>query len=846
MFEKTNKSLLDFAHQDVQEILKEFQTRHEGLTNQEVGDRLQKFGKNIIVEEVKSHWLLKYLQEFKNPMVIILLFAAVFSFVVGEHIDAAIVGGIVLFSTLLNFFQEFKANKAAEKLEERLQIKVNVMRNGQDVEVNFKKIVPGDILVLNAGDLIPADARVLESKDFFVNQSSLTGESYPTEKVLESLGGAAMSLGELKNIVFSGTNVISGSAKAVILKTGRDTEFGKIAKNIQGPDIDSEFVRGVNKFSLFILKITIAFVIFIFFFNSILKQSGIFESFMFAIAVAVGLTPELLPMILSITMGNGSIKMSEKGVIVKKLSAIPNFGSMDVLCTDKTGTLTEDHIELVKYVDCNGKDDENVLLAAYLNSAYQTGIKSPMDDAVLKHQKIDVKDYKKIDEIPFDFVRKKMSVVVEKDGLRFMITKGAPEEILKSSTVESVHHSKILKIYEDLSAQGYRVLSIARKEVVNHHEVYEVDEEKEMTLLGYIAFFDPAKKEARETIKEINNKGVEIKIITGDNELVTKKICEDLDVTVKGVMLGQDIDTMTDDALRVMVEKTTIFARFSPNEKNRVILALKANGHVVGYMGDGINDAPSLKTADVGISVENAVDVAKESAEIILTHKSLKELLDGIIEGRKTFANSMKYLMMGISSNFGNMFSVLGAVVILPFLPMLPVQILLNNLLYDISQIAIPKDNVDEEYIAAPKRWDMKFIKKFMIVFGLISSFYDFATFAFLYFMLHSNEVVFRTGWFLESMATQVLIIHFIRTKRLPFIQSTAHPALIATTLGIVVIAWIIPFTPVANLLGFAPLSPIILLGLAAIVIAYLITVEIAKRFFYSSTIERKLEWKSV
>jgi len=835
MLQKINKSLLDFSHQEIQDILKEFQTKNEGLDVQEVGLRIQKFGKNILVEEVKSHWLIKYLSEFKNPLIIILLFAAVFSFVVGEKIDAWIVAGIVIFSTLLNFFQEFKASKAAEKLEERLQTKVAVMRNGQEVEVNFKKIVPGDILCLNAGDLIPADARVIESKDFFVNQSSLTGESYPTEKISSALTSPAMSLGELKNIVFSGSNVISGSAKAVALKTGQETEFGKIAKNIEEPDMESEFVRGVNKFSLFILKTTVAFVIFIFFFNSVFKQSSVFESFMFAIAVAVGLTPELLPMILSITMGNGSIRMAEKGVIVKKLSAIPNFGSMDILCTDKTGTLTEDKIELVKYVDCEGKDNDNVLLCAYLNSFYQTGIKSPMDDAVLKHQKIEIQGYKKIDEVPFDFVRKKMSVVVEKDGKRLMITKGAPEEVLKSSTTNASEHERILNVYDDLSAQGYRVLSIAQKEVSNNRNVYEVDEEKDMILLGYIAFFDPAKKQAKETIQEINKKGVQIKIITGDNELVTKKICQELDVDVKGMMLGQDIDTMTDDALRIMVEKTTIFARFSPDEKNRIILALQANGHVVGYMGDGINDAPSLKTADVGISVENAVDVAKESAEIILTHKSLRELLDGIIEGRKTFANSMKYLMMGISSNFGNMFSVLGAVVILPFLPMLPTQILLNNLLYDISQIAIPKDNVDEEYVAEPKRWDMKFIKKFMIVFGLVSSLYDFATFGFLYFMLHSNEAVFRTGWFLESMATQVLIIHFIRTKKLPFIKSSAHPALTASTLGIVIIAWILPFTPFANLIGFTPLAPNILLGLAAIVLLYLVTVEVMKRFFYSS-----------
>ncbi|MBI5753780.1 magnesium-translocating P-type ATPase [Candidatus Peregrinibacteria bacterium] len=833
MLQKTDKNLNKYASQDVESIFKELESSKAGLSNTEVGLRLQKFGKNILAEEKKSHWVLKYLSQFKNPLILILLFATVFSFILGEEIETYIIGGIILVSTFLNFIQEHKASKAAEELEARLQSKATVMREGKNVEVNFKKIVIGDVIFLNAGDLIPADARVIEAKDFFVNQSSLTGESYPSEKTAMALAGENFALGDLKNIVFLGSNVVSGSAMAVILKTGKDTEFGKIAKDLAAPEVESEFVKGVNKFSFFILKTTIAFVVFIFFFNSVFKHNSVFESFMFAIAVAVGLTPELLPMILSITMGSGSIKMSQKGVIVKKLSAIPNFGSMDILCTDKTGTLTQDRIELVKYVDCQGKDNQDVLLHAYLNSCYQTSITNPMDNAVLKYQKIDIKDYKKIDEIPFDFVRKKMSVVVEKDGNRFIITKGAPEEVMKSSTLEIQDHSAILKVYENLSAQGHRVLAIAQKEVGNGRDIYEAGDEKELTMLGFIAFFDPAKKEAKEIIREINQKGVQIKIITGDNELVTKKICQELDIEIKGVMLGQEIDTMTDDALRIMVEKTTIFARFSPDEKNRIILALKANGHVVGYMGDGINDAPSLKTADVGISVENAVNVAKESAEIILTHKSLRELLDGIIEGRKTFGNSMKYLMMGISSNFGNMFSVLGAVILLPFLPMLPIQILLNNLLYDISQISIPKDNVDEEYVATPKRWNMRFIKRFMIVFGLVSSIFDFATFGFLYYFMKVDEASFQTGWFLESMATQVLIIHFIRTRKLPFIQSNAHPALVASTLGMVLLAWIIPFTPVAGYLGFVPLNVNILLGLGAIILAYLATVEIAKRVFY-------------
>jgi Mg2+-importing ATPase len=683
---------------------------------------------------------------------------------------------------------------------------------------------------------------VISAKDFFINQSALTGESFPVEKAAGVVSMENPSLSDLTNIVFSGTNVVTGTATVIVLKTGRDTEFGKIAHNLSQREQQTDFTMGINKFSNLILKTTVFIVLAIFLINSWLKKD-FFESFMFAIAVAVGLTPELLPMILSITMSAGSVKMAEKGVIVKKLVAIPNFGSMDVLCTDKTGTLTEDRIVLVKYTDLLGKDSEDVLLHAYLTSFFQTGISNPMDEAVKKFKNLPVSKYEKIDEIPFDFLRKRMSVVVENGGKRTLISKGAPEEVFKECKfywskgkkvkLSDANRNKAEEVYYRLSKDGYRVLAIAIKNVETDAKVYEVGDEVEMTLLGFIAFLDPAKTSAKGVIKKMEKAGVTIKIITGDNELVTERICAELDIPVKGVLLGYQIDGLTDDALRVVVEKTTVFARFSPDEKNRIIGALKANGHVVGYMGDGINDAPSLKSADVGISVENAVDVAKESADIILTEKNLKALLDGILEGRKTFGNSMKYIMMGVSSNFGNMFSVIGAVIFLPFLPMLPIQILLNNLLYDFSQVTIPGDNVDSEYIASPKRWDMPFVKKFMVVFGLISSGFDIFTFYILYVVFAAGEKTFQTGWFIESLATQTLIIHIIRTKKLPFLKSRAAPGLLISTVLVVAVGWILPYTAVGKFFGFAQLSPQILITIGIIVLVYLITVEIGKRIFY-------------
>jgi Mg2+-importing ATPase len=548
-------------------------------------------------------------------------------------------------------------------------------------------------------------------------------------------------------------------------------------------------------------------------------------------------------MILSITMAKGSIRMAEKGVIVKRLSAIPNFGSMDILCTDKTGTLTQDKIELVKYTDVYGNDSSSVLEYVYLNSSYQTGIRNPMDEAVLNYKELDISDYVKVDEIPFDFFRKKMSVVVKKGADFWLITKGAPEEIFKVApnfevngvlrVITESDKEKIVHKYQEFSKQGYRVLALGVRKLDEEKTVYSKDDERDLTLIGFVSFFDPPKTGVKEVLEEIHAMGVEVKIITGDNELVTLKIAEDVGLVVKGVLFGYEIDSLTDDALRVVVEKTTVFARFSPDEKNRIITALKLNNHVVGYMGDGINDAPSLKTADVGISVNNAVDVAKEAAAIILTHKSLRELKSGIQEGRRTFANTLKYIMMGISSNFGNMFSVIGAVIFLPFFPMLPIQILLNNLLYDFSQITIPSDDVDEEYTRSPKRWNIHFIKRFMYLFGPISSCFDFVTFFILYAVLHADAQTFQTGWFLESLATQTLVIHIIRTRRIPFLQSRASKWVFLSTFSCVVIGWILPYTALGRYFGFIPLPLPVLFTIASIVLVYMCIVEFAKRYFY-------------
>lgn len=839
---KTGQPLEYYAGVEATQVLSELGSRPKGLSDKEAKARLLRFGFNTIIDKKERPIILEFLSHFKNPLVIILLVVTIISAYFGETTNAIIIGIMIVLSVTLDFFEEHHAGRAASKLKDKVRAMAVVLRDGGRKELKTSSIVLGDVICLSAGSLVPADARIIESKELFVNQSSLTGESFPAEKHRQVIKQKGLDLPAFSNLVFLGTSVVSGSATAVVIKTGKDTEFGKIADKLIKPAEKSEFEIGVSRFGYFTMKVIIFLVLFIFLFNSLINHN-IIDSFMFAIAVAVGVTPELLPMIMSITMARGSLNMSKKGVIVKRLAAIPNFGSMDVLCTDKTGTLTEDKIELVTYTDINGDNDERLLLYTYLNSYYQTGVKNPLDEAVMNFKKVAINGYKKVDEIPFDFFRRVMSVVVDGSQERLLIAKGAPEEIFKrvntcqvgrqekkfTKTIEN----KAFKYYQKLSEEGYRVLAVGIKPVAKSVRAYNKQDEFDLELLGFVAFLDPPKKGLKEVLEELQNVGVEIKVITGDNELVANKICREVGLEVKGVILSQEMAELTDEALRARAERATIFARFSPEEKDRVIYALRANGHVVGYLGDGINDAPSLKTADVGISVNNAVDVAKESADIVLTQKKLQILKDGLMEGRKSFGNTMKYIMMGLSSNFGNMFSMAGAIFFLPFLPMLPVQILLNNFIYDASQVTIPTDNVDPDWLQKPRRWNLHFIKKFMYFFGPISSIFDFTTFFVLFGIFHANASTFQTGWFMESLATQTLVIHFIRTKQLPFIKSQASKYLLWSTVACFALGWIIPYTAIGRYFQFTPLPLPILLSIIGIVLVYFVVVELAKRIFF-------------
>lgn len=817
-------------------------TSKNGLTDEEARFRLERDGPNVIAEKKELGIIREFLSHFKNPLVVILLAAASISAYLGEMKNFIVISLIVIASVILNFIEEHGANNAAKKLKEKVSLTSTVIRGGEKREVKTSEICKGDVVFLSSGDLVPADARIFEADDFFVNESALTGESLPREKYPRAEAKGCAAEDDACDVIWMGTNVISGSALAVIFQTGSATEFGKIARSIAKKEEKSEFEIGVTHFGLFISKVILALVLVIFLANSLVNRD-ILQSFLFAVAIAVGVTPELLPMILSITMARGSRQMAKKGVIVKKLSAIPNFGGMEIMCTDKTGTITEDKIELVKYTDISGRADENVFLHAYLNSVHQTGIKNPLDSAVVGFKKIPIDPYRKVEEIPFNFVRRMMSIAVAGPDGRVLITKGAPETVMERCVAYKSGaeirpftddaKDTALKNYESLSRDGFRVLAVAVKTALVEKDRYTPADEAGLTLLGFVSFLDPAKKDTGEVLRKLQEHGIEIKVITGDNELVTKKVCSEVGLDVKGVLLGADISALTDDALAVRAEKTTIFARFSPDEKNRVIDALRSRGHVVGYMGDGINDAPSLKAADVGISVEHAVDIAKETADIILTRKSLLAIVDGVLEGRRSFGNTMKYLMMGLSSNFGNMFSVIAAVFYLPFLPMLPIHILFNNFIYDFSQVTIPLDNVDEDWLKRPRKWNMSFVKKFMYVFGPISSVFDVLTFVVLFSVFKLGESAFQTGWFMESLATQTLVIHIIRTRHVPFLQSRAHKSLLASTVSAVAVGWVVPFTPLGKILKFSPLPTAVVLAIGGMVLAYLVLVELVKRKFY-------------
>jgi Mg2+-importing ATPase len=829
----------------IEDLMSRLGTSLEGLSSEEVEERLNIYGKNELAREHRHSAVKEFLLHFKSPLVIILLIAGIIAGLLRELPNMIIVLTIIFASVSLDYYQESKAEKAAQLLRQRVSTTATVLRDKTKQEIKFPEIVPGDIIYVSAGDIAPADARVVSAKDLFLNQSALTGESFPVEKTSGIVEASEGAITEWSNYLFLGTSVVSGTATAVAVRTGSSTEYGKIARKLIERPPETEFERGTKSFGFLIMQVTFLLVLFVFLIIALRNPttSGVVEALLFAVALAVGLTPELLPMIITINLSRGAMAMSKKGVIVKRLSSIENFGSMNVLCTDKTGTLTENQIKLILNIDMNGKEDEKVFLLSFLNSNFQTGLKSPLDEAILKHKEIDSSGYQKIDEVPFDFVRRRVSVVVERRKQRFFIAKGAPEEILKICSYYELRRAisdltedtrrRIEQKYNDLSAEGLRALGIAYKRIKEEKAVYSINDEKDMIFLGFIAFLDPPKETAKQSLQLLSRAGIELKILTGDNELVTRKVCDELGFEMKGVALGSDISGMSDEILAAAVEESNVFARVNPSQKDRIITLLKKNGHVVGYMGDGINDAPSLRTSDVGVSVDNAVDVAKESADIILSKNDLTVLAEGVLEGRKTFGNTMKYIMIGVSSNFGNMFSVAAASIFLTFLPMLPVQILLNNLLYDLSQSTITTDSVDYEYVERPKRWDISFIRNFMVYLGPVSSLFDFLTFFIMLLVFAASPPLFQTAWFIESLCSQTLVVFVIRTRRKPFYKSKPSKYLLITSLTIVAFALIVPFTPIGPIFGFVGPPPLFYVALTILLGCYLLLAEAVKNWFY-------------
>lgn len=830
----------DYVSSPIDVLFERLSTSINGLTDAEAQRRVKEYGYNEPAKKKKRSIIFQILSKFANPLVIVLLIIASFSLFFGEKISAILVSLMAIMSVFLSFIQEYRAGKEAEKLSEMVRATATVHRNGKPREVKIKEIVPGDIVDLSAGDMIPADLRIISCKDLFVNQAPLTGESFPVEKFAEPIQPKSRSVSELINIAFMGSSVVSGTALGLVVKTGISTQFGEISSRLVTIGVDTSFDKGIRKFTWLMIRLMLILIVVIFAINALLK-GNLVEAFLFSLAVAVGLTPEMLPMLVAVNLSKGAIAMAKKQVIIKHLNSIQNFGAMDVLCTDKTGTLTLDRIVLEKYCNVVEDDDEDVLRLAYINSFYQTGLKNLLDKAILKHKKLLIKQFKKIDEIPFDFSRRIMSVVIEIDGKHRIISKGAAEEIFKKCTryeldgelyeIERLILPDLKEELDSLSRNGLRVLAIAYRDIDNKKEVYSKDDEKDLVLKGYVAFLDPPKPTAKRAIKALEKLGIGLKVLTGDNELVTKKICADVGLDGKGLVMGDQVDKLSDKELQELVETTSVFARLSPLQKERIIHALHENKHVVGYLGDGINDAPSLKASDVGISVNNAVDIAKESADIILLKKSLMVLRDGVIEGRRTFGNIVKYIKMGASSNFGNMFSMTGASLFLPFLPMLPIQILLNNFLYDLSQVAIPTDEVDKEYLMESRPWNIEYIKKFVIIIGPISSIFDFLTYGVL-LLIHASQEFFHTGWFLESLCTQTLVIYIIRTGKIPFIESKPSKFLVLTSLFIVAVGLVMPFSSLAKTFGFVQPPLYYFIILVGIIAAYLFVVQMVKSWF--------------
>lgn len=846
------EKLSTYGYKSNEELGKEFTTSlDQGLTKDQSKKLLLRYGPNEITHEKRKPWIIRLLLTFKNPLIILLFGIAAISLFTRDLPTASIVAIMVLISVILRFSQEEQAYNAAEKLRSMVTTTCAVVNNGQASEIDIKYVVPGDIVQLAAGDIVPADLRLLTSKDLFINQSLLTGEALPIEKHASVPTAKTNNPLEVHNLCFMGTNVESGTAQGIILATGGDSYFGNLAKTIEGQRVETNFDKGVDKFTWLMIWFMLIMTPLVFLINGIGKGNW-GEAFLFAISVAVGLTPDMLPAIVAVNLSKGSMVMSQKKVIVKRLSSIQNFGAMNVLCTDKTGTLTANKIALIENINIEGKIDDEILHFAFLNSYYQTGFRNLLDDAVLHHMKVkhlptQEKVYQKIDELPFDFKRKRLSIIVQDEkGQRFLICKGAVEEVSEICNHYELHSKahtllkndiqKIKQLNEEKSNEGFRVIAVGYKKISDTRIHYSLKDEKDLTFLGFMTFFDPPKESAAAAIKKLEKFGVMVKVLTGDNELVTRKVCKEvcLTNTENDVLLGSQIEQMDDEELRQKAETTTIFAKLSPDDKKRVVQALQST-HVVGFLGDGINDAPALRTADVGISVDSAVDIAKESADIILLELSLLVLADGVIEGRKVFGNIIKYIRMGASSNFGNMFSVLGASLFLPFLPMAPLQIITNNLLYDISQTAIPTDTVDPEYLEKPRKWDIVDIRRFMFFFGPTSSIFDYVTFGVMIFIFHAwthNVQLFQTGWFVESILTQTLIVHVIRSKKIPFFQTWSSNALFITTVVIMAVGVYLPFSPFAHPLGFVRLPGQYWILLECILLSYVTLTQFVKVWY--------------
>jgi Mg2+-importing ATPase len=841
------------------EAVQKLGTALSGLSSQAAEARLAEFGPNVFASSRTQGVAGDLLERTKNPLVIQLLVICIVCFCMHDIRSVIMVGGMIVLSVFLSYFQERRSNHAAKSLQKLVQTSAIVLRDGKELLVTVGELVRGDVLSLAAGSIIPADVRLLSTKDFFVSQSALTGESMPIEKRPAAIPAeSAAGTLSLENACFQGSTVVSGTARALVVRTGQQTFLGGISRNISAAKETTAFDKGVKSFVWLMVRFMVIMVLLTFFIVGLTKHNWI-EALLFGLSVAVGLTPEMLPMIMSVCLSKGAIAMSRKKVIVKKLKAIQNLGSMDILCTDKTGTLTQDRVVLEKYVDVSNRESEDVLRYAYMNSYYQTGLRNLLDKAILNHEDLDVeKNCRKVDEIPFDFMRKRMSVIIDHENTNTLICKGSVEDVYAACVSYQVDDEiyplvdvvkrDLFEDYQELSADGYRVLAVAYREFPPDHEVFSVADERNLVLLGYVAFFDPPKDSSASAIAALQKSGVTVKILTGDNELVTRKVCADVGLAVDKIVIGPELERMDDASFKTVLREATVFARLSPLQKEKIIVGLRADGAIVGFLGDGINDAPAMKAADVGISVDTAVDVAKESADIILLERSLMVLEEGIIEGRKVFANIIKYIKMGASSNFGNMFSVVGGSYFLPFLPMAPLQILTNNLLYDISQTGIPTDDVDEEFIKKPQRWDINFIKKFMVVIGPVSSLFDYATFfLMLYFFgciqyVHAGtsaamkmhyEQLFHTGWFVESLLTQTLIVHIIRTNKIPFFQSRASFLLILSTIGVMAAGIGLPYSPLAHYLGLVPLPPVYWAWIAGFLVTYGVITHFIKSYFH-------------